>query len=473
MTGLVMVTKGAGCGGGGGGGGGGKGTKGVKSSEEEQNQLSLVTFLMTALRKSMVACRVDSGEDVMSTVHHMEIGWPTNVQHITHVTFDRFNGFLGLPVEFEVEIPGRVPSASASVFGVSAESMQCSYDSKGNSVPTILLLMQERLYSQEGLKAEGIFRINPENSKEEHVRDQLNRGIVPDNIDVHCLAGLIKAWFRELPSGVLDGLSPEQVLQCNTEEESVELVSQLKPTDAALLNWAVDLMADVVEEEESNKMNARNIAMVFAPNMTQMSDPLTALMHAVQVMNLLKTLIMRTLREREESATGAYSPMSSRSSNQQTDEDFDSQQEMDISCESRGPLSDCDDDDDDDDNVPYEHCSEDEDEVEARSLGEIEECFLRQLDESNDTQNSLSEQPANVLRIESVECGNDGVSSEEIKNGNPGLRSSDVEDLGTSLTAVESKTDTESTSIGCASTDDMEMMDSMDFISPMPLFAST
>jgi hypothetical protein len=103
MTGLVMVTKGGGC--------GGKGGKGAKSSEEEQNQLSLAAFLVAALRKSMVACRVDRGEDVMSTVHHMDIGWPTNVQHITHVTFDRFNGFLGLPVEFEVEIPGRVPSA--------------------------------------------------------------------------------------------------------------------------------------------------------------------------------------------------------------------------------------------------------------------------------------------------------------------------------------------------------------------------
>lgn len=119
------------------------------------------------------------------------------------------------------------------------------------------------------LQAEGIFRINPENSQEEKVRDKLNRGIIPENIDVHCLAGLIKAWFRELPSGVLDGLSPEEVLQCNTEEESVELVKQLKPTEAALLGWAVDLMADVVEEEDSNKMNARNIAMVFAPNMTQ------------------------------------------------------------------------------------------------------------------------------------------------------------------------------------------------------------
>ncbi|KAF3644816.1 Rho GTPase-activating protein 2 [Capsicum annuum] len=118
-------------------------------------------------------------EDVITAVQQMEIGWPTNVQHLTHVTFDRFHGFLGLPVEFQVEIPCR---------------------------------------------AEGIFLINPENSQEEHVRDQLNRGIVPEDIDVHCLAGLIKAWFRELPSGVLDGLSPEQVLQCNMEAEFVELV---------------------------------------------------------------------------------------------------------------------------------------------------------------------------------------------------------------------------------------------------------
>lgn len=41
-------------------------------------------------------------------------------------------------------------------------------------------------------QAEGIFRINAENSEEELVREQLNRGIIPDGIDVHCLAGLIK-----------------------------------------------------------------------------------------------------------------------------------------------------------------------------------------------------------------------------------------------------------------------------------------
>ncbi|KAM7277401.1 hypothetical protein ACFE04_019267 [Oxalis oulophora] len=437
MTGLVVLTRGGSCGGGGGGGGGGK----LKSNKviyddddeenrEEQNQVSVVELFLAALRKSMVSCRVDRNDDVMSTtsvaaataadIHNMEIGWPTNVRHITHVTFDRFNGFLGLPVEFEVEIPGRVPSASASVFGVSAESMQCSFDSKGNSVPTILLLMQERLYAQEGLKAEGIFRINPENSQEEHVRDQLNRGIVPENYDVHCLAGLIKAWFRELPSGVLDGLSPEQVLDCNTEEDSVELVKQLKPTEAALLSWAVELMADVVMEEECNKMNARNIAMVFAPNMTQMSDPLTALMHAVQVMNLLKTLIVKTLREREEAENGGYSPMSSHSSNPPTDKDYDSQHEMDTSCELRGPVSDYD---------IHSQSGEEEDE----SLSEVEDSFLRQMDENKTATNSFREQTAG-----NEESSISFIDNNNNKNENSGLTSSDdEEDFGPSMRAEE------------------------------------
>ncbi|KAJ8749977.1 hypothetical protein K2173_013892 [Erythroxylum novogranatense] len=262
----------------------------------QRHQLSLLALIFALLRKSLLACK--SGRRDLCA---MEIGWPTNVRHVAHVTFDRFNGFLGLPVEFEPEVPRRAPSASATVFGVSTESMQLSYDSRGNSVPTILLLMQRRLYAQGGLQAEGIFRINAENSQEEYVRDQLNRGVVPEGIEVHCLAGLIKAWFRELPTGVLDSLSPEQVIQCQTEEDCAELVRHLPSTEASLLDWAINLMADVVEQEHLNKMNARNIATVFAPNMTQMADPLTALMYAVQVMNFLKTLILRTLQERKDS----------------------------------------------------------------------------------------------------------------------------------------------------------------------------
>ncbi|XP_042505823.1 rho GTPase-activating protein 3 isoform X1 [Macadamia integrifolia] len=268
--------------------------------KDQHHQFPILAILVAALRKSLVTCTVDR-QDISS----MDISWPTDFRHVSHVTFDRFNGFLGLPVEFEPEVPRRVPSASASVFGVSAESMQCSYDHRGNSIPTILLMMQRRMYLEGGLQAEGIFRINADNSHEEYVRDQLNQGVVAHGIDVHCLAGLIKAWFRELPTGVLDSLTPDQVMHCNTEEDCAQLVRLLPPTEAALLDWAINLMSDVVQYEHLNKMNARNIAMVFAPNMTQMADPLTALIHAVQVMNFLKTLILKNLREREESADEA------------------------------------------------------------------------------------------------------------------------------------------------------------------------
>ncbi|KAK9734566.1 hypothetical protein RND81_04G148900 [Saponaria officinalis] len=271
----------------------------LESIEEEKSDTSFFAILVTLLRKSLVSSCTATNIEIAD----MDIGGPTNVRHVSHVTFDNFDGFLGLPVEFEPDVPRRAPSASTSVFGVSTESMQLSYDAKGNCVPTILILMQRRLYAQAGLQEEGIFRITADNSHEEFVRDQLNEGVVPDDIDVHCLAGLIKAWFRELPTGVLDPLSPEDVMRCETEEECTDLVNQLPETEGALLDWAIDLMADVVQEEQYNRMNAHNIAMVFAPNMTQMADPLTALMYAVQVMNFLKTLITKRLQDREDSRT--------------------------------------------------------------------------------------------------------------------------------------------------------------------------
>lgn len=69
------------------------------------DQLSFLALLLTIFRKSL-ACRSDRRQFCA-----MEIGWPNEVRHVAHVTFDRFNGFLGLPVEFEPEVPRRAPSA--------------------------------------------------------------------------------------------------------------------------------------------------------------------------------------------------------------------------------------------------------------------------------------------------------------------------------------------------------------------------
>lgn len=71
-----------------------------------EDQISLLALLVAVFRRSLISCNSSRRE-----LCNMEIGWPTNVRHVAHVTFDRFNGFLGLPVEFEPEVPRRAPSA--------------------------------------------------------------------------------------------------------------------------------------------------------------------------------------------------------------------------------------------------------------------------------------------------------------------------------------------------------------------------
>lgn len=236
----------------------------------------------------------------------MEIGAPFNVKHVAHVTFDRYKGFIGLPEEFLSHVGAVPPSASLSVFGVRPEALHYSIDAHGAAVPTVLLLLQSRLYQLHGLSAEGIFRIAAQMEDEDGVRSQLSSGVLAPNLDVHSLASLIKSWIRELPEGLLDYLSPQQVAAATGEGAACALAAQLPTLSGELLDWVINLMADVVEHEADNKMNARNIALVFAPNMTQVLDPLIGLQHAVRVMEFLRALVEK--RRSERAATGGTLP---------------------------------------------------------------------------------------------------------------------------------------------------------------------
>jgi len=82
-----------------------------RKRERERDQLSILTLLIATFRKSLIGCSTTASSSSSSSSSSMEIGWPSNVRHVAHVTFDRFHGFLGLPVEFEPEVPRRSPSA--------------------------------------------------------------------------------------------------------------------------------------------------------------------------------------------------------------------------------------------------------------------------------------------------------------------------------------------------------------------------
>ncbi|KAL6843732.1 hypothetical protein ACP4OV_026303 [Aristida adscensionis] len=171
MTGVVVVSS-AGCRGGGGGWKRGGATAG------EERRRAVLELLLAAVRRSVVACQLERA-----------CGWRGNKGKTTTTTMrwrrrwgrwrsagPRASGTSRASPLTASTTSSASPWSSrsrwcatsgASVYAVSAESTQCTYDGKGNSVPTIFLLMQERLYAQGGLKAEGIFRINPENDQEE------------------------------------------------------------------------------------------------------------------------------------------------------------------------------------------------------------------------------------------------------------------------------------------------------------------
>lgn len=85
------------------------------TDKRTQQELSLVAIVVTLLRKSLVGCKSEEQRREL-----MEIGWPTNVRHVAHVTFDRFNGFLGLPLEFHPEVSTTPPSARYSSYSSSS-----------------------------------------------------------------------------------------------------------------------------------------------------------------------------------------------------------------------------------------------------------------------------------------------------------------------------------------------------------------
>jgi len=84
--------------------------------------VSVVEMVAGALQRSFMLCsssgtgvREAAPEDDGAEAAGMQIGGPTDVRHVSHVTFDRFVGFLGLPADLEPDVPRPVPSARFSV----------------------------------------------------------------------------------------------------------------------------------------------------------------------------------------------------------------------------------------------------------------------------------------------------------------------------------------------------------------------
>lgn len=92
-----------------------KGEEAAGGGGQVYHPLSIVALVVAALRRSLVLCGVGAhrggGEGGPMSLGPADIGLPTDVRHVAHVTFDPFDGFLGLPVDLVPDVPPAAPSA--------------------------------------------------------------------------------------------------------------------------------------------------------------------------------------------------------------------------------------------------------------------------------------------------------------------------------------------------------------------------
>ncbi|MES1923241.1 hypothetical protein MHBO_004786, partial [Bonamia ostreae] len=137
-------------------------------------------------------------------------------------------------------------------------------------IPTVVIRMADYLFKTKGHLKEGIFRIAPEQTECAIVMKQLDEGTFTHCEDVHCVANCMKVWFRSLPQPLINQTLLELIAE-REEKETFEdvLTKGLEEPNLSLLQWLLKFLSKVAKHEKVNRMSAKNLAIVFSPNLVE------------------------------------------------------------------------------------------------------------------------------------------------------------------------------------------------------------
>lgn len=197
--------------------------------------------------------------------------------------------------------------AEQGIYGVDPSVLEMVEDS-GFRVPSILAQMRAFLVEQEAWNQEGIFRLAGESAEINSLKQQINKTKKFDedsSIDVNSIANLLKIWYRDLPTPILNSLPPEVICNSGEMNTCTEAYYSLKEPQRSLLGWLLSLMADVCTKKHINKMTEQNLAIVVAPNLYDPpgSDPMEGLVMSQKAVQFLQNLIIHEIEMRAQTAS--------------------------------------------------------------------------------------------------------------------------------------------------------------------------
>ncbi|XP_067142144.1 rho GTPase-activating protein 21-A-like isoform X3 [Centruroides vittatus] len=181
----------------------------------------------------------------------------------------------------KVHSTSSIPPKGSS-FGVKLED--CPTSESNEHVPWLIETCINIVNSR-GLDVVGIYRIPGNNAAVSMLMDTVNQGIDKVNLedyrwkDVNVVSSLLKAFFRKLPEPLLTShLYPKFIAASKIEDPLKKLTtlktlaSQLPPPHLETLKLLMKHLQTIVSHSNVNKMEARNLAIVFGPTLVRSAE---------------------------------------------------------------------------------------------------------------------------------------------------------------------------------------------------------
>ncbi|XP_053320976.1 unconventional myosin-IXa isoform X2 [Spea bombifrons] len=153
-----------------------------------------------------------------------------------------------------------------------------------NEERTVPVLLEKLInyIEMHGLYTEGIYRKPGSTNKIRELRQSLDTDIDNVNLDdynIHVIASVFKQWLRELPNPLMTFELYEEFLRSmglGEKRETVRgvysVIDQLSRTHISTLERLIFHLVRIAQQEETNRMSANALAIVFAPCILRCPD---------------------------------------------------------------------------------------------------------------------------------------------------------------------------------------------------------
>ncbi|XP_077171885.1 rho GTPase-activating protein 23 isoform X2 [Paroedura picta] len=205
-----------------------------------------------------------------------------------------------------INIMKKNKKSAPRAFGVRLEDCQPAPDNK--KVPLIVEACC-KVVEDKGLEYMGIYRVPGNNAVVSSLQEQLNKGFAEINLqderwqDLNVISSLLKSFFRKLPEPLFTDGKYNDFIEANRIEDASERMKTLRKLIRDLpdyyyetLKFLVGHLKTIADHSEKNKMEPRNLALVFGPTLVRTSeDNMTDMVtHMPDRYKIVETLIQHS-----------------------------------------------------------------------------------------------------------------------------------------------------------------------------------